>query len=408
MSTTEEAFLAAITARPRDDGPRLIWADWLDESTDPAEQARAELIRLQCALARLHLDHPRRLDLVIREAELLHVYGDTWAKPVAGLAVGYEFHRGLLEAVSVEAGTFLTHGEELFDRAPVRRVRILDAGRWMPKLVNSPLLMLIRELDFCGNDLGNGDVNLLLRSAHLRNLVALDLSFNGLSDDAVRTLSRTEICPRLRSLTLSNNANITSLGVGHLAASVHLPQLRFLDLSENQITHIGLQALLAATGLPHLEMLDIHGNPLGASGVQVLTESGLFARMMAKTHSLDLRRCDIGPTGAMILATCEHLQALSRLDLGQNDLCDLGVMRLAESPHLGHLKQLHLARNRITDAGAVLLARSALMPHLTRLDVSANQITQRGIDELWANRHDFQTQLDTSGNLGEQRARSVS
>ena len=45
----DDAFLAAIVDRPDDDLPRLVYADYLDETGD-AE--RAEFIRVQCDLAR--------------------------------------------------------------------------------------------------------------------------------------------------------------------------------------------------------------------------------------------------------------------------------------------------------------------------------------------------------------------
>lgn len=45
-----DAFLAAILESPDDDGPRLIFADYLEENGDPA---RGEFIRIQCAIARL-------------------------------------------------------------------------------------------------------------------------------------------------------------------------------------------------------------------------------------------------------------------------------------------------------------------------------------------------------------------
>ena len=54
------ALLAAICARPDEDTPRPVYADWLDESAgslpkDKRESARlrAGLIRVQCGLARL-------------------------------------------------------------------------------------------------------------------------------------------------------------------------------------------------------------------------------------------------------------------------------------------------------------------------------------------------------------------
>ena len=55
--TDEQPFLDAIFARYHDDGPRLVYADFLDAAGDPE---RAELVRVQLALARLTEDHPRR------------------------------------------------------------------------------------------------------------------------------------------------------------------------------------------------------------------------------------------------------------------------------------------------------------------------------------------------------------
>src|SRR5206468_3722921 len=40
------AFLRAICERPDEDGPRLVYADWLEERGDP----RGEFIRVQCRL----------------------------------------------------------------------------------------------------------------------------------------------------------------------------------------------------------------------------------------------------------------------------------------------------------------------------------------------------------------------
>jgi uncharacterized protein (TIGR02996 family) len=48
--TDDEAFLAAIRESPTDEGPRLIYADWLDEHDRALE---AEFMRVQCELERL-------------------------------------------------------------------------------------------------------------------------------------------------------------------------------------------------------------------------------------------------------------------------------------------------------------------------------------------------------------------
>ena len=68
----ESAFLTPIRAAERDDGPRLIYADFLADSDDPADRRRADFVRLQLALARLPDNHPRRHELKHRADDLLH------------------------------------------------------------------------------------------------------------------------------------------------------------------------------------------------------------------------------------------------------------------------------------------------------------------------------------------------
>src|SRR5437764_14005691 len=111
----EQPFLDAILARYQDDGPRLVYADWLDDRGLPA---RAEFVRVQVALGRLPDDHPRRPELVEREAELLHRHLEAWTAHLGGLADG-GFRRGVLDSVSVDAAVLLSRGEELFCLVPV-------------------------------------------------------------------------------------------------------------------------------------------------------------------------------------------------------------------------------------------------------------------------------------------------
>src|SRR5258708_18533071 len=73
MSTDDE-FIQTIIANPDDDTPRLIYADWLDEQGEP----RGEFIRVQCALATMPEDDPRRWDLELRQTRLYRLYGWQW------------------------------------------------------------------------------------------------------------------------------------------------------------------------------------------------------------------------------------------------------------------------------------------------------------------------------------------
>src|SRR5687767_4232018 len=70
MTSDEQALLDEIAARPGDDAPRLVYADWLDDHGEPD---RAELIRLQCRMADMdHLGNEwQRLEPLRERAEAL-------------------------------------------------------------------------------------------------------------------------------------------------------------------------------------------------------------------------------------------------------------------------------------------------------------------------------------------------
>src|SRR5215831_10162556 len=175
--TDEQPFLDAIQARYHDDGPRLVYADYLEETGD---DERAELVRVQIALARMNEEHPRRAELANRQDELHNAQRARWTALLDGLVAAVEFRRGVLDSVAVDTAVFLARGDELFARVPARRLRLLDDAGVLPKLIRSPLLARVRELDLCDNELGNGGVDLLARSSFLKNLEAIDLAFNGM------------------------------------------------------------------------------------------------------------------------------------------------------------------------------------------------------------------------------------
>src|SRR5262245_16841501 len=113
----EEAFLQAVIESPDDDGPRLMFADWLDER---GESGRAEFIRVQIDRARLPDDDPRQSELEARELRLLHEHAPAW-RPDNPLASVVRFDRGFIDDVAADADDILRHGPDLFRVAPIRR-----------------------------------------------------------------------------------------------------------------------------------------------------------------------------------------------------------------------------------------------------------------------------------------------
>jgi uncharacterized protein (TIGR02996 family) len=147
--TDRDAILRAIGQAPDDDAPRLVYADWLDECKEPA---RAELIRVQCELARLgtgtlrtDAERERQKHCRWREKELLadcdwFTFGTLYIRPVTttkdetnrslvdqGEPVGL-VARGFLEALYIEALDWLEQGDVLADvQPPIRDVTLTTA-----------------------------------------------------------------------------------------------------------------------------------------------------------------------------------------------------------------------------------------------------------------------------------------
>jgi uncharacterized protein (TIGR02996 family) len=82
--------LQAVLDRPEDDAPRLVYADWLEETRQPVHVARAQLIRVQIALERLPETAPEWPQLAVRERKLLRRYWKTWQRPSRECKQQYE------------------------------------------------------------------------------------------------------------------------------------------------------------------------------------------------------------------------------------------------------------------------------------------------------------------------------
>src|SRR5262245_61798913 len=105
----EAAFLDAIGEQPDDDGPRLIYADWLDENGDPA---RAEFIRSQCRLARMSESEAAATDLPGRAYQLQREHADRWLAPLRAITGGGgHFRRGMIERIFVEASVLVDRAD---------------------------------------------------------------------------------------------------------------------------------------------------------------------------------------------------------------------------------------------------------------------------------------------------------
>jgi uncharacterized protein (TIGR02996 family) len=101
-AATAAEFLIDVLAHPKDDTPRLVCADWLDEYGGERGRKQADLIRLQVRLARTRHDHCYRL---------------------CGRVT---FRRGFVEEFRGPCRVWLEHGSDLVRGHPLTLVGLTD------------------------------------------------------------------------------------------------------------------------------------------------------------------------------------------------------------------------------------------------------------------------------------------
>ncbi|HYH65618.1 MAG TPA: TIGR02996 domain-containing protein [Urbifossiella sp.] len=212
--TTQIALLRAVAARPDDDTPRLVYADWLDDHarSDNSYAARAEYIRLQIRLSvsEAASTPPGEWSaLRHREAQLQGDHHDEWqreARALLGSREGsFTFARGFPERLEVRGTNWIATAD--LGASPLRAVRV-----------------------------------------------------NGISDDELPTLADGLRGTQITELILTMT-RITDEGLVHLAPLTHL---RGLDLSFTRVTDLGLAHL---STLGNLEHLDLGTTAVTAAGV---------------------------------------------------------------------------------------------------------------------------------------------
>jgi uncharacterized protein (TIGR02996 family) len=296
-SAQEQGLLATVLAEPDNDGPRLVYADWLDEHDQPA---RAEFIRLQIELAK-RPGVRRREQLRLREKELLDAHKETWAEPVAEFRTIYKyyhsrtlyvFRRGFVEGILTDPDTFIEQAAEMFARAPIREIHFAEVGDY-EELANCKHLLRLHTLEFAGTNLTEEDnVGVLLRSRYLANLTRLTVEGvddNGHLDLAgVRALVGSKYLGKLEALSLSGNwlnEQGSHRTVRYFLKKANYPALRELDLSWACLLDADAEALAATPWVARLRVLNLWHNSIGDRGVRALLESP----HLAKVELLDLR-----------------------------------------------------------------------------------------------------------------------
>jgi uncharacterized protein (TIGR02996 family) len=376
-------FLEDIVANPDDDGPRLIYADWLEEN---GYAARAEFIRVQVERTTLPEWDARQVRLRLREEVLVREHGKRWKAElprIEGVTWG-EFRRGFVATANFASfATIKASAGECWDAAPIEAIQVRwprqgepcerltpIAGLWELSLIEnlmepgevdriaaSPLLSTVRALNARECSMGVDGFRRLVASPHLGNLTALRVPFNGIGNGAGGALRDAGTLNSLTELDLSDYGSygryyedpiLQSVGVLALTAWPGMAQVRSLTLSGNEVGQEGLATLLRSKRTAGLKELHLRGN-------------GLDGRAMQAFESVN-----------------PDLQ-LDVLDLGENLLRDLGLAYMTGSPCLRELKVLNLERCELRQAAARRLAKAPFLNTLRMLNVNFNSFGPKGL-----------------------------
>jgi uncharacterized protein (TIGR02996 family) len=268
LTSDREALFAAVLAAPDDDLPRLVFADWLDETGHPANAARAAYIRLQVEADRHPPGSSDRLEMTRQAEELRPSFKDEWdqafeSAELLDTVVGRR--RGFVDTVGASPGRLTAVGGRMFAAAPVRALRVVEpygmagfADRWTA-FTGLPFLTRVRDLQI------GPHLYTLSRGRRL----SLPTDRNPGPDPLAGLLA----CPYLtglRRLALSGNG-IEDAGVvafvSNFPAATFAGTLAELDLSDNQVTDAGAHTLAAGRGFDRLERLVLTGNRITPAGV---------------------------------------------------------------------------------------------------------------------------------------------
>jgi len=312
-----EPFLRMVLDDPADDGPRMVYADWLEEHGDP----RGEFIRVQLELARLAAHDPARARLADRETSLYLKYYDLWHAEMPQWAwEKCEFRRGFITEISVFAAWLRHFGEELSMAAPIEKIALHRVAGCLDAFAQGPNVRHLKELVILDDRMTPDDLRVLCRSpsalAPLRGLLFMGIN---LLDAGAFMLS---ICPQLRHL---RRLELKRCKLGHRGVerltderNAQLFDLTWLDLSDNDLRDDSFWALASAPLIGRLEHLGWNDNGLTNSSIQNLANADA-----AKLTRLEVAGNHIGDAGARLLI--EHFPHLQYLDLSRNSL-SLGMM----------------------------------------------------------------------------------
>jgi uncharacterized protein (TIGR02996 family) len=249
-----------IVANPHDDVPRLIFADFLEESGEPESMARAHYIRAQIEIESTDPNSARGRELAALVERIQEMFLEEFQYELPLWLIEeceFAYRRGFLDHVRMDLTRFTAEGRNLFEHFPILGMHLTSS--YGMTITQTPTENWFNRYPF---------------------------------------LER-----------------LTALGVGPYFQAL-VPQLEPGDRDESEMGSYFEESLMTTPILGRLQSLNLTGNRI-SNGWLVRFVSRLETAAFASTlRELDLTDCLlIDNAGANVLATARSLDRIERLNL---------------------------------------------------------------------------------------------
>ena len=259
-------------------------------------------------------------------------------------------------------------------------------------------LSKVEELDLSSNKLRvTGTVELLQKVETITNLKTLNISNNGLNDEAAHGIAIfLSHNPQLRELDLSYN-NLKAEGFIKICNGMtSLRRLTKLNISNNNINKEAAHDIAVVLSQNHLlEELDLSYN--------ILEKFGLFWILSSIKNFMNLIKLNICNTGVTDTATddittiLDKNKKLKELDLSHNNIQTGAASRIFKTTTV-NLQKLYISYNDITDDVEGIEAFLSANADLEELDFSHNMLQNAGAKQICKARLKNLTNFNISHN----------